>query len=75
MEAKKIMKTVEELKSKINRKYLFEEFKKFPEITDKVRSDNIFRVFTGGVRINNGMYRTQSETDQYIRSSLMKKLP
>lgn len=59
----------------INRDIIFSDYPDFSEITDNVRTENASRVFTGGVRINMGMYRTKEETDEYIRTSLSKKLP
>lgn len=63
------------LTSRIDEKYIFADFKDFSEITADVRKSNAKRRFTGGVRINNGMYRTKEETDEYITKSLMRKLP
>ena len=60
---------------KINKKYLYRDFPKFPEITEEVRKENLARKFTGGVRINNGMYRTDREYEEYMETSLNKKLP
>lgn len=63
------------LKNLINREIVFSDYDDFSEITENVRSENVSRIFTGGVRINSGMYRTKEETDDYIRDSLSKKLP
>lgn len=60
---------------KINKKYLYQDFPKMPEITEEVRKENLARKFTGGVRINNGMYRTDREYDEYMEKSLNRKLP
>lgn len=60
---------------KINRKYLYADFSDFSDITDNLRKKNQERIFTGGVRINNSMYRTKEETDKYINDSLKRKLP
>lgn len=60
---------------RINERYIFADFSDFSEITDEVRRSNADKIFTGGVRINNSMYRTQEETDEYISRSLMRKLP
>lgn len=68
-------KTIAELKSCIKDDFLFADFKDFPEITEKVKRANAVRIFTGGVRINQGMYRTKAETDAYIKKSLKRKLP
>lgn len=54
---------------------LFKEFPTLGEITKKVKRQNMSRVFTGGVRINNGMYRTTSEDKIYREKSLQRKLP
>lgn len=64
-----------ENKKRINFAALFSDFPEFSEITEDVRSQNAKRVFTGGVRINNGMYRTAQETETYIKKSLERKLP
>jgi hypothetical protein len=44
-------------------------------ITEKTRAENTKRIFTGGVRINRGMYRTTK--DEYARRDkiLSKQLP
>ena len=60
---------------KINRKYLYADFSDFSDITDNLRKKNQERIFTGGIRINNSMYRTKEETDKYINDSLKRKLP
>ena len=67
--------TNSELKSLIKKDYLFADFNDFSEITDEVKNENVVRMFTGGVRINQGMYRTSKETDEYIEKSLMRALP
>lgn len=54
---------------------LFEEFPKLGEITRRVKKQNLSRIFTGGVRINNGMYRTTAEDKRYREKSLQRKLP
>lgn len=59
----------------IDARYLYADFSDFPEITDDIREKNSKRIFTGGVRINNSMYRTKHETEQYIKKSLKRKLP
>lgn len=70
------MKNTEtELKSYINSDLIFMDFGEFPEITEETRKKNMLRVFTGGVRINNGLYRTDAETEEYIENSLKRKLP
>lgn len=65
----------EQHKVRIDYDSLFSDFPKLHEITDEVRLKNQKRIFTGGVRINNGMYRTSQETDNYIKKSLERKLP
>lgn len=60
---------------RINDGYVFADFSDFSKITDAVRKSNATKIFTGGVRINNSMYRTQEETDEYISRSLMRELP
>ena len=59
---------------KLNRKYLYADFSDFSDITDNLRKKNQERIFTGGIRINNSMYRTKEETDKYINDSLKRKL-
>lgn len=61
--------------ARINRKYLYADFSDFSEITDETREKNASRVFTVGVRINNSMYRTNKESDEYIKKSLLRRLP
>lgn len=60
---------------KIQEKYVYADFMDFAPITEEVRKKNASKIFTGGVRINNGMYRTQKETERYIKKSLARKLP
>jgi hypothetical protein len=55
--------------------YLFVDFPPLGEITDKTRSENHARTFTGGVRINSGMYRTSKEEEEYREKSLQRQLP
>ena len=50
------------------RAILFREFPPLAEITAQTREKN--RVFTGGVRINAGMYRTAEEDRRYRSDSL-----
>ena len=59
----------------VAKNHLYKDFKDFPNITDEVRRINSQRAFTGSVRISNEMYRTSSETSQYIENSLKRKLP
>ena len=54
---------------------LFVDFPKIGEITKIVKKQNMKRVFTGGVRINNGMYRTTKQDQDYREKSLKRKLP
>ena len=54
---------------------LFVDFPAFGKITEEVRQNNKKRTFTGGVRINNGMYRTTEEDKIYREKSLKRKLP
>lgn len=68
-------KSKKQIKSEPNRDYLWEDFPDMPVITTEVRAQNSKRVFTGGVRVNNAMYRTDSEKEEYIINSLDRKLP
>ena len=54
---------------------LFADFPKLKEVTNEVKRKNYGRFFVGGVRINNGMYRTDAETAKYITDSLKRQLP
>ena len=54
---------------------LFIDFPEVGKITQSVKQKNIKRVFTGGVRINNGMYRTDEQDRKYRENSLKRKLP
>lgn len=54
---------------------LFADFPKIGEITSTVKKENKQRVFTGGVRIGNGMYRTDEEMMKYRSDALKRKLP
>lgn len=58
-----------------NQDMLFTDFPMTGEITETVKKENIKRTFTGGVRINNGMYHTDKEIEEYRKSSLERKLP
>lgn len=58
-----------------NQDMLFTDFPMTGEITEAVKIKNVKRTFTGGVRINNGMYRTDKEIEKYRKSSLERKLP
>lgn len=55
-----------------NLDYIFVDFKDFPAVTKKTRKQNSKRIFTGGVRVNNSLYRTDAEMRRYIRRSLKK---
>lgn len=54
---------------------LFADFPKMREITSNVKEQNKKRTFTGGVRINMGMYRTDEEMKKYIKDSLSREMP
>lgn len=54
---------------------LFYDFPKIGKITSEAKKNNQKRVFTGGVRIGNGMYRTDEETKKYKSDTLKRKLP
>ena len=54
---------------------LFADFPKIGKITSTAKEENKQRVFTGGVRIGNGMYRTEEEIMKYRSDSLKRKLP
>ena len=58
-----------------NKEMLFVDFPEIGEITEEVRRKNKRRIFTGGVRIGNGMYRTDKEMKKYREDALKKKLP
>jgi len=63
------------LSNKELRDILFSDFPPLGEITARVREENSARIFTGGVRINSGMYRTAEEDRRYRADSLKRKLP
>ena len=54
---------------------LFVDFPTTGEITKSVKEKNKKRIFTGGVRINNGMYRTNEQDRIYRENSLKRRLP
>lgn len=54
---------------------LFIDFPETIDITEEVKEQNRNRVFTGGVRINNSIYRTKDEDEKYRTESLERKLP
>lgn len=58
-----------------HKQMLFADFPKIGEITSTVKKENKQRVFTGGVRIGNGMYRTDEEMMKYRSDALKRKLP
>lgn len=55
--------------------FLYKDFPEFSPITDTVREENKKRFFSGGVRINQGRYRTAKECEKYRADSLKRKLP
>lgn len=63
------------MKKSVNSQYIMADFPEFSKITDEVIEKNRNRRFTGGVRIQHGMYRTAEESDKYIRKSLERTLP
>lgn len=54
---------------------LFADFPSVGKITSEIKAENVKRVFTGGVRIGNGMYRTDEQANEYKQISLQRKLP
>ena len=58
-----------------NEQMLFAEFPTMGKITAKDKAKNKKRIFTGGVRIGKGMYRTSDEVEKYKKDSLDRKLP
>ena len=58
-----------------HKQMLFADFPKLKEVTNEVKRKNYGRFFVGGVRIKNGMYRTDAETAKYITDSLKRQLP
>lgn len=54
---------------------LFNDFPQMGRITEEVKQKNGSRIFTGGVRINNSMYRTDEQDKQYREKSLERRLP
>lgn len=51
------------------------EFPNFGPIDQAVRESNANRIFTGGVRINNGWYRTDEEERQRREAIRSTPLP
>ncbi len=58
-----------------NKHMLFCDFPTILSITEPIKNQNLKRVFTGGVRINSGMYRTNKQDNEYRSNSLKRKLP
>ncbi len=58
-----------------NKQMLFADFPKIGKITSTEREKNQKRVFTGGIRIGNGMYRTEEEAAKYRAAALKRRLP
>lgn len=54
---------------------LFVDFPPLGCITEKVKTKNQKRIFTGGIRINNGMFRTDEQVKKYRELSLKRRLP
>lgn len=54
---------------------LFVDFPEAGKITKEAKEKNESRTFVGGVRINNGMYRTEEEAKEYLENSLKRMLP
>lgn len=61
-------------KRSIDPQYIMADFPESTEITDKVIAKHK-RHKGGVVRIQNGMYRTKKESDEYIKESLERELP
>ncbi len=58
-----------------NKQMLFAEFPDIGEITAEIKAKNEKRVFTGGIRIGNGKYRTDEQVEKYKENSLKRMLP
>ena len=58
-----------------NKEMLFADFPPVGKITPDSKKENMKRVFTGGIRIGSGMYRTDEEAKKYKEQSLQRKLP
>lgn len=63
------------MKMKPNVNMLTVDFPDFGPITDAVRKMNMEKRFTGGVRINQGRYRTDAEDSARREKSLSTPLP
>lgn len=60
---------------KIKKEVVMASFPDFGPITNEMRKENLTRKFTGGVRINQGWYRTDEEYRQYRDKILSTPLP
>lgn len=58
-----------------NKEIIFKDYTDTPPITDAIKKENMNRTFTGGVRINNGLFRTKEEHEEYRAVSLARELP
>ncbi len=58
-----------------NKQMLFTDFPNMGKITVEVKAKNEKRVFTGGIRIGSGRYRTDEQSKKYMENSLKRKLP
>lgn len=56
-------------------KYISVDLPNIDEITDVTREENARRIFTGGVRIDKGLYRTKKEDEEYRKKILQTELP
>lgn len=63
------------MKMGIKKKVILTDFPDFGPITDEVKKDNLPKKFTGGVRINQGFYRTDKEYEEYREKILSTPLP
>lgn len=54
---------------------LFSDFPQIGEITSKTKAQNMKRIFTGGVRIGGGMFRTDKAQKKFIKKQAKRKLP
>lgn len=58
-----------------NKHILFADFPEMGKITPEAKQANRKRIFTGGVRIGNGMYRSDEEASIYQHNALKRRLP
>lgn len=58
-----------------NKQMLFVDFSDMGKITSEIKVKNEKRVFTGGVRIGSGMYRTDDQAEKYKKDSLKRIMP